>query len=44
MAPSRALRAVRLQAIDEIVAKFGQSHRDLHDEPSLARVAVGQQY
>ena len=44
VARSRALRAVRLQPIDEIVAKFEQSHRDLHDEPSLARVTLGQQY
>jgi len=44
VARSRALRAVRLLPIDEIVAKFEQCHRDLHDEPSLARVASVQQY
>jgi len=44
VARSRVLRAVRWQPIDEIVAKFEQSHRDLHDEPSLARVTLGQQY
>jgi len=44
VARSRALRAVRLLPIDEIVAKFEQCHRDPHDEPSLARVAPVQQY